>query len=242
MEKFQKDATYKKIKLAQSGDSVSKSQLVEENMGLVFSVAKRFYNRGYDADDINQLGTIGLLRAIEKFDVSQNVSFSTYAVPLIIGEIKRFLRDDGPVKVSRSIKQTATQISYFVETQQKTHGYTPGIEEIKNALGIEIDEILKAQEATRAPESISEERNDGTKKLENFLKTENDENKILTKIDLKTAILALPERERTIISMRFFLDKPQKDIAQKLGISQVQVSRLEKKILQKLRTSLTCES
>lgn len=242
VENFQKDATYKKIKLSQSGDDVSKTELIKENMGLVFSVAKRFYNRGYDADDINQLGTIGLLRAIERFDVTQNVSFSTYAVPLILGEIKCFLRDDGPVKVSRSIKQTATQITHFIETHQKTYGFTPGIEEIKNALGIEIEEILKAQEATRAPESISAERDDGTKKLESFLKTENEENKILTKIDLKSALSTLPERERTIVSMRFFLDRPQKDVAQKLGISQVQVSRLEKKILEKLRTYLACES
>ena len=143
VENFQKDATYKKIKLSQSGDDASKTELIKENMGLVFSVAKRFYNRGYDADDINQLGTIGLLRAIERFDVTQNVSFSTYAVPLILGEIKCFLRDDGPVKVSRSIKQTATQITHFIETHQKTYGFTPGIEEIKNALGIEIEEILK---------------------------------------------------------------------------------------------------
>ena len=106
MEKFQKDATYTKIKLAQSGDEFSKTLLIEENMGLVLSIAKKFYNRGYDADDINQLGTIGLLKAIEKFDTTQNVRFSTYAVPLILGEIRRFLRDDGPIKVSRSIKQT----------------------------------------------------------------------------------------------------------------------------------------
>ena len=121
MKNFQKDATYKKIVLSQSGDSVAKTELIEENMGLVFSVAKRFYNRGYDADDINQLGTIGLLRAIDKFDITQNVAFSTYAVPMIIGEIKRFLRDDGPIKVSRSIKQTAAQISNFTELYQKTH-------------------------------------------------------------------------------------------------------------------------
>lgn len=242
MENFQKDATYKKIKLSQAGDDVSKTELIKENMGLVFSVAKRFYNRGYDVDDINQLGTIGLLRAIERFDVSQNVSFSTYAIPLIIGEIKCFLRDDGPVKVSRSIKQTATQIAHFIESQQKEYGITPGIEDISKSLGIEIGEIIKAQEATRTPESISAERYDGTNKLESFLKTENEENSILTRIDIKTAISSLSERERTIVSMRFFLDKPQKDVAQKLGISQVQVSRLEKKILEKLRTHLTCES
>lgn len=242
MEKIQKDATYEKIKLAQSGDILKKTELIEENMGLVLSIAKRFYSRGYDADEINQLGTIGLLRAIEKFDISQNVQFSTYAVPLILGEIKRFLRDDGPIKVSRSIKQRATQIAHFIETHQKAYGVTPGIEDIKKALGIEIDEIIKAQEATRMPESISAERDDGSKPFENILKSENEESNILTKLDIKTALSSLPEREKIIISMRYFCDKPQKDVAQRLGISQVQVSRLEKKILQKLRSYLTCES
>ncbi len=242
MENLKKDITYEKIRLAQSGDDFSKTVLIEENMGLVYSIAKRFYNRGYDNDDINQLGAIGLLRAIEKFDLSQNVCFSTYAVPLILGEIKRFLRDDGIIKVSRSIKQTATQVSHFIEVQQKATGVTPGIEDISKALGIEIEEIIASQDATKPPESISSERDNGTRRLEDFLKSEISENEILTKIDIKTAIASLSEREKTIISMRYFLDKPQKDIAQKLGISQVQVSRLEKKILEKLRSYLTCES
>ena len=242
MENLKKDITYEKIKLAQSGDDFSKTALIEENMGLVYSIAKRFYNRGYDNDDINQLGAIGLLRAIEKFDLAQNVCFSTYAVPLILGEIKRFLRDDGIIKVSRSIKQTANQVSNFIEVQQKVCGITPGIEDISKALGIEIEEIIASQEATKPPESISAERDDGTRRLENFLKSELSENEILTKIDIKTAIASLSEREKIIISMRYFLDKPQKDIAQKLGISQVQVSRLEKKILEKLRSYLACES
>lgn len=242
MDKFQKDTTYKKIELAQSGDDFKKTELIEENMGLVLSIAKRFYSRGYDSDEINQLGTIGLLRAIEKFDISQDVCFSTYAVPLILGEIKRFLRDDGPIKVSRSIKQTAAQIANFTESHQKIYGVTPGIEDISKALGIEIEEIIKAQEATKAPESISAEREDGSGRFENILKSENEESDILTKLDIKTALSFLPEREKTIIAMRYFQDKPQKDVAQKLGISQVQVSRLEKKILQKLRTYLACES
>ncbi|MBQ3181688.1 MAG: sigma-70 family RNA polymerase sigma factor, partial [Clostridia bacterium] len=204
MKKTKKDITYEKIKLAQLGDDFSKTSLIEENMGLVFSIAKRFYNRGYDSDDINQLGTIGLLKAIEKFDLSQNVCFSTYAVPLILGEIKRFLRDDGPIKVSRSIKQTATQVSHFIEQQQKTLGVTPGIEDISNALGLEIDEIIKAQEATKAPESISVERDDGTWRLEDFLKSETSENEILTKIDIKSAISTLSEREKTILQCAIF--------------------------------------
>ncbi len=242
MEKFQKDATYTKIKLAQSGDEFSKTLLIEENMGLVLSIAKKFYNRGYDADDINQLGTIGLLKAIEKFDTTQNVRFSTYAVPLILGEIRRFLRDDGPIKVSRSIKQTATLILHFIEKEQKSHGHTPGIKDISTALGLSVDEIITAQEATKAPESLFSERTDGDKNILDFIKNDPAENEILTKLDIKTALSSLPQREKTIIAMRYFLDKPQRDVAEKLGISQVQVSRLEKKILQKLRNHLTCES
>ena len=242
MEKFESQETFLLIHLAQSGDNNAKSRLLEENMGLVLSIAKRFYNRGYDKDEINQLGSIGLLRAIENFNFSLDVRFSTYAVPVILGEIKRFLRDDGPIKVSRSIKQTASKIAHFTENYQKTHGKTPGVCDIANHLGIDVEEVITAQEATRTPESISKEYDSGNSRLEDFLRADNPDSDILTKIDIKTALSSLPEREKTIIGMRYFLDKTQKDVAQKLGISQVQVSRLEKKILQKLRAYLECES
>ncbi len=241
MERFKKDEAYKLITLSQSGDSRAKSELLEKNMGLVLSVAKRFYNRGYDNEDINQLGAIGLIKAIERFDLSQNVRFSTYAVPVILGEIKRFLRDDGPIKVSRSIKQTASNIARFIENEQKTKGTAPGVQDISFALNLEIEDIISAQEATRMPESIYAERSDGAFKLEDFLTSGINESEILTKIDVKNAISSLEKREKTIITMRYFLDKPQKDVAKKLGISQVQVSRLEKKILEKLKTLLECE-
>lgn len=242
MEKFQSEETFDLIRLAQSGDTSAKSRLLEENMGLVLSIAKRFYNRGYDKDEINQLGSIGLLRAIENFNLSLDVRFSTYAVPVILGEIKRFLRDDGPIKVSRSIKQTASRIAHFTENYQKTYGKTPGVCDIAQNLGIDVDEVITAQDATRQPESISKEFDSGNSKIEDFLKAESPDSDILTKIDIKTALSSLPEREKIIISMRYFQDTTQKDVAQKLGISQVQVSRLEKKILEKLRTYLECES
>ncbi len=242
MENFQKDATFTKISLAQSGDELSKTSLIEENIGLVLSVAKRFYNRGYDIEDINQLGTIGLLKAIMKFDLSQNVRFSTYAVPVIMGEIKRFLRDDGPIKVSRSIKQTATQIAHFVETEEKIRGHSPRIEDISKALGLTVDEIIAAQEATRSPTSISAEIDNNDGKLEDFLSDNTCSDVLLTKLDIRNAVSSLPQREKTLISMRYFLDKSQKDVAEKLGISQVQVSRIEKKVLEKLRVFLACES
>lgn len=242
MDKFKKDTTYALIRAANSGDTKAKEALVEENMGLVISLAKRFYNRGYDPCDINQLGVLGLLRAIENFDPDRNYMFSTYAVPMILGEIKRFLRDDGPIKVSRSIKQTAAQIAAFVDKETKERGSSPGVLEIANALGISPDEVVTAIDATAPTESINQQVGDGNTKLSDLLKDSIDEGQILTKIDIKTAISALETREKTIVIMRYFMDKTQSDIAKKLGISQVQVSRLEKKILEKLKTSLMCEN
>ena len=242
MEKFEKDATYALILSAQAGDESAKSQLVNENMGLVLSIAKKFYNRGYDKDDINQLGSMGLLRAINNFNTQMDVKFSTYAVPMIMGEIKRFLRDDGPLKVSRNIKRTASQILHFVETTQAASGETPGVNDIADALGISVEDVLNAQEATNPPDSIFSERNDGDRELLDYLKDEIDESKLLTKIDIKSALASLPERDKTIIIMRYFLDKTQSDIAKKLGISQVQVSRLEKRILNELKNALACEN
>lgn len=242
MERFEKDTTYSLILAAQNGNAEATEKLIEENMGLVMSVAKRFYTRGYDKDDINQLGAMGLLRAVKNFDTSLNVKFSTYAVPMIMGEIKRFLRDDGPLKVSRDIKRTAAQITYFIESEKAKNGISPGINDIADALGITVDEVLRAQDATRPPDSIFSERNDGDTKLVDYIKDSSDESNLLAKIDIKSALSQLSERERTIIIMRYFLDKTQSDIAKRLGISQVQVSRLEKKILTQLKSSLECEN
>ncbi len=242
MDKFKKDNTYALIRAAHSGDAKAKETLVEENMGLVVSLAKRFYNRGYDPCDINQLGVLGLLRAIENFNPDREYMFSTYAVPMILGEIKRFLRDDGPIKVSRSIKQTAAQIAAFVDKETKERGSSPGVLDIANALGISPDQVVTAIDATAPTESINQQVGDGNTKLSDLLKDSIDEGQILTKIDIKTAISALETREKTIVIMRYFMDKTQSDIAKKLGISQVQVSRLEKKILEKLKTSLMCEN
>lgn len=239
---FKKEITYEKIIAAQSGDEKAKEILIEENMGLVFSIAKRFYNRGYDACDINQLGVIGLLRAIDNFNPELDVMFSTYAVPMILGEIKRFLRDDGPIKVSRSVKQIAAAINAFVDKEIKEKGTSPGVIEIAEALGISPEDVVTAKDATTPPESINIEIGEGNTKLSDLLRSDIDEGKILTKIDIKTAIGKLDSRERTIIIMRYFMDKTQSDIAKKLGLSQVQVSRLEKKILKELKKTLMCEN
>lgn len=242
MDNLKKDTTYALIRAAHSGDTTAKEKLVEENMGLVISIAKRFYNRGYDACDINQLGVLGLLRAIENFNPDLGLMFSTYAVPMILGEIKRFLRDDGPIKVSRSIKQTAAQIAAFVDKETKEKGSPPGVIEIAEVLGISPEDVVAAKDATAPIESINHQMGDSNTKLSDLLKDGIDEGQILTKIDIKTAISALEPRERTIVVMRYFMDKTQSDIAKKLGISQVQVSRLEKKILAKLKNSLMCEN
>lgn len=240
--KFEKDTTYANILAAHAGDAAAKEKLVQDNMGLVISLAKRFYNRGYDACDINQLGVLGLLRAIDNFNPDLGLMFSTYAVPMILGEIKRFLRDDGPIKVSRTLKQTAAQIAAFVDKETKEKGTSPGVQEIADALGISPEDVVAANDATAPIESINHQVGDGNTKLSDLLKDGIDEGQILTKIDIKTAISALEQRERTIVLMRYFMDKTQSDIAKKLGISQVQVSRLEKKILQKLKKSLMCEN
>ena len=242
MDKFEKDTIHALIRAAQSGDEQARSLLVEQNMGLVLSVAKRFYNRGYDRDDINQLGAMGLVRSIDNFNLDVDVKFSTYAVPVIMGEIKRFLRDDGPLKVSRTIKQTASRIAHFIETEQKSKGKNPGVEEIAIALGIAPDEVVDAMEATSTPESIFATAEGSDICLADVLRDELCENSILTNIDIKTAISSLDTREQNIVVMRFFMDKTQAQVAKKIGVSQVQVSRLEKKILQKMKNSLACEN
>lgn len=242
MDNFKKDNTYALICAAQSGNEDAKAQLVEDNMGLVLSVAKRFYNRGYDKDDINQLGAMGLIRSIDNFDLSQNVRFSTYAVPVIMGEIKRFLRDDGPLKVSRTIKQTASRIAHFIETEQKTKGTSPGVEDIAAALSIKSEDVLNALEATSTPQSFFSPSPGGDLCLADILRSSSGESEILTAIDIKSALSSLESRERSIVIMRYYLDKTQAEVAKKIGVSQVQVSRLEKKILEKLKRNLACEN
>ena len=238
MENYGNEHTYSLICLAQSGDENAKNQLAEENMKLVFSIARKFYGRGYDNEDINQIGALGLVRAIENFDISLGVRFSTYAVPHILGEIRRFLRDNGPIKVSRSLKQTGAEISRYIEEKQKNEGITPGVLEISKALNISCEEVISAREATLAPESFQAVLKDGKSTLSDILPDKEKESEILNRLDINCAISSLPEREQKIIIMRYFEDKTQAEIAKKLGISQVQVSRLEKKILIDFREKL----
>ncbi|GGD00115.1 RNA polymerase sporulation sigma factor SigF [Pontibacillus salipaludis] len=220
------------IALSQQGDQESRNILVEKNMRLVWSVVQRFLNRGYDPDDLFQIGCIGLLKSVDKFDLSYDVKFSTYAVPMIIGEIQRFIRDDGSVKVSRSLKETGNKIRKKKDELTKVYGRAPTVQELAKELDISAEDVVLAQEASKAPHSIHETvyENDGDP-ITLLDQIADQDTKWFDKMALEEAIRSLDERERLIIYLRYFKDQTQSDVAERLGISQVQVSRLEKKIL-----------
>lgn len=233
---FDTERTIELIEKAQKGDKEAQATLVDENLGLVKSLVSRFDNRGYERDDIFQLGSIGLIKAIHKFDSSYGVRFSTYAVPMIIGEIKRFLRDDGIIKVSRNLKQTATKVKYTKESLLKRFGREPTINEIADELNIDKEDIVLALESNIQPDYLYDviHQNDGSPihLIDKISETKSDNNEqIIDNIALKQAISKLKPRERQIIVLRYFKDKTQSEIAKGLGISQVQVSRIEKKVL-----------
>lgn len=225
------------IRRSQSGDQEARDTIVQGNLRLVWSVVQRFLNRGYDPDDLYQIGCIGLLKSVDKFDLSFDVKFSTYAVPMIIGEIQRFLRDDGTVKVSRSIKETGNKIRRAKEELSKTYGRVPTVSEIAEFLEITVEEVVFAQEASRQPASIHETvyENDGDPITLLDQIADNNESKWFEKIALKDALEELEEREKLIVFLRYFKDQTQSEVAERLGISQVQVSRLEKKILHQIK-------
>ncbi|GAA0364096.1 RNA polymerase sporulation sigma factor SigF [Bacillus horti] len=228
------------ISQSQNGDNEARDKLVESNIRLVWSVVQRFLNRGYEADDLFQIGCIGLLKSIDKFDLSYDVKFSTYAVPMIIGEIQRFLRDDGAVKVSRSLKELANRIRRVKDDLSKSLGRQPKVSEIAEALDITVEEVVFAQDAMRAPSSIHETvyENDGDPITLLDQISDDQELKWFDKFALKEAITTLSERERLIVYLRYFKDQTQSEVAERLGISQVQVSRLEKRILQHIKEEM----
>ncbi len=226
----------------QQGDKEARDILVEKNMGLVRSIVKRFANRGVETEDLIQIGSIGLLKAIDKFDLSYDVKFSTYAVPMITGEIKRFLRDDGMVKVSRSLKEIAMKAYGAREELLAKEGREPGTEEIAEALGISREELVLAMESGAQVESLQKTiyESDGSDiYLEDRLPQEkNQQEAVLNRMLLEQILGTLDARERELIYLRFFQEKTQSYIAEKMGMSQVQVSRMEKKILKRLREKL----
>jgi len=225
------------IKRSQSGEQEARDTIVQKNMRLVWFVVQRFMNRGYEPDDLFQIGCIGLLKSVDKFDLSYDVKFSTYAVPMIIGEIQRFIRDDGSVKVSRSLKEVANKIRKAKDELSKRYGRVPTINEIAEFLEITAEEVVLAQEAARAPSSIHETvyENDGDPITLLDQIADHSEHRWFDKIALKEAIEELDEREKLIVYLRYYKDQTQTEVAQRLGISQVQVSRLEKKILQQMK-------
>lgn len=226
------------IRAAQAGDRSAAEQLVVENSGLIWSIARRYFGRGTEPDDLYQLGCVGFLKAVAGFDLSYGTQFSTYAVPKIAGEIRRFLRDDGQVKVSRSLKERAAQIHQVRTRLTGTLGREPAVSELAAELGLTPEEIAMAETATGMAESIQRESGDEGFSLEDVLCTDGMEDRILESLSLRNALSHLTERERMVIDLRYFHGLTQQKIAGLLGVSQVQVSRIEKKALTNLRTYL----
>ena len=227
------------IARSQAGDEEATQQLVEENSGLIWAVVKRFLCRGTDADDLYQLGCLGFLKAVRGFDLSYGTRFSTYAVPKIGGEIRRFLRDDGTIKVSRSLKEQSASIKSVRNRLTAALGREPTIQEISSQTGLSPEEIALAETATAATESIQQETGEEGFSLENILSDTESEEQMVEKIALRQAKDALPERERTIIKLRYYHGLTQQRVAKVMEVSQVQVSRIEKKALELLRILLT---
>jgi RNA polymerase sporulation-specific sigma factor len=230
------------LRKAKSGDKAATEILLENNVLLLKSLIRRFRGKGVDYDDLYQLACVGFLKAIKNFDESFGVVFSTYAVPMIIGEIKRFLRDDGVIKVSRLIKAQATAINRYIESYSSENGETPTLEEIAIALNIEKEDVVIALDSAKIPLSLSEPIDDksGEKSLELADKIPSNEREedIVDKILLKSMIDKLPEREKKIIIMRYYRDSTQSEIAKELGVSQVQVSRIENKIINLFKSQI----
>ena len=223
------------IRLAQKGDRGACEQLINENSGLIWSVARRFIGRGTETDDLYQLGCLGFLKAVEGFDLEFGTQFSTYAVPKISGEIRRFLRDDGTLKVSRSLKEQAASIRSVRSKLTTLLGREPTIQELSDQTGFSPEEIAMAETATAATESIHQETGEDGFCLENVLTDTESEEQMVEKIALRQAVEKLPEREKLVIQLRYYHSLTQQRVAKVMNVSQVQVSRIEKKALEKIR-------
>ncbi len=226
------------IQRFQSGDHCAADELVAQNTGLIWSVAKRFIGRGTETEDLFQLGCIGFLKAVEGFDTGYGTQFSTYAVPKIAGEIRRFLRDDGVVKVSRTIKERAAVIKNARTRLTHALGREPTVLELSRQTDIPPEDIAAAETATASVESIQQENGEDGFTLENILTDKENEETLLERLSLRHAIEALPEREATVIKLRYFHGLTQDRVSRVLNVSQVQVSRIEKKALMLLKSHL----
>ncbi len=223
------------IALAQAGDNDAGEALIVENSGLIWSVARRFLGRGTEADDLYQLGCLGFLKAVIGFDLNYGTQFSTYAVPKIAGEIRRFLRDDGAIKVSRGIKERAVTIKTSRNQLLQALGREPTLQEIANQTGLTVEDIAMAETATATVESMQQESGEDGFTLENILSDTESEEVILERVSLRQAIEKLPEKEAFVIRLRYYHGLTQDRVSKVLGVSQVQISRIEKKALSRLR-------
>lgn len=232
--------TLELLKKVRLGDERAKEKIVEDNLGLVWSIVHRFKNSYYDKEDLFQIGCIGLMKAINHFDESYDVQFSTYAVPIIMGEIKRYFRDDGTIKVSRSLKELNIKITKAKEELQTRQNEEPTVEQVASYLGVDVQDVVEAIDASYYPTSLNEpiyEKDGSTISVEDRI-VDKKNDMWFEKLALEMEMEKLDDKEKLIMYMRYQLDYNQEAIAQRLGISQVQVSRLEKKIVTKLRTRL----
>ncbi|WP_024615140.1 RNA polymerase sporulation sigma factor SigF [Clostridium sp. Ade.TY] len=241
-EEFNYDDNSELLPLAKNGDKKALDRLIEMNLPLVSSISKKFSNRGYDYEDIYQIGSIGLVKAIKNFDERFNVKFSTYAVPMIIGEIKRFLRDDGIIKVSRNVKTLARKLHYSKEELTKKLNREPTIDELSEYSSIDKEEIIIALESASSMQYLYDtiHQDDGAPVLliDKISENGEEDSEMIERLALKEAIGTLDVKSRQIIILRYFKDKTQVQVAKMLGISQVQVSRIEKKVLSKMKEKL----
>lgn len=235
------EETFRLINLAKRGDNNAKETLVKENVSLVKCIVKRYLNKGVEYDDLFQLACMGFLKAICGYNASYETKFSTYAVPMIAGEIKRFMRDDGSVKVSRALKQTAKRINEYVADFSLKSGRKPTIAELSSAFSMEESEIIFAMGSSRMPLSLQSENGEGEEGGRTLLDTIDSgegEEEILDKLLLKTAMESLSPRDRKIMMLRYFRDKTQSEVAEMIGVSQVQISRIESRVLKEFREKM----
>lgn len=231
------NGTAELLEAAAKGNERACEQMLRDNSGLIWSIVRRYYGCGVEPDDLYQLGCLGFIKAVKGFDITFGTQFSTYAVPKIAGEIRRFLRDDGAIKVSRSLREQAAAIFSAREKLSATLGREPVLSELSEETGLNAEEIAQCELAVAAPESLQRETGDGLT-LENVIGSDSPEESMVERIALREAVDALPEREKMTILLRFFKGLTQEQSARILGVSQVQVSRLERRALEKLRRSL----
>ena len=229
---------YGLIRLAQAGDDAACARLVEDNSGLIWSIARRFFGRGVDPEDLYQLGCVGLLKAIRGFDTGYGTRFSTYAVPKISGEIRRFLRDDGAVKVSRGMKERSRAVAAARAALEQALGREPTLSELSARTGFSPEELAAAEAAVSTAQSLQQASGEAAFTLEQTLGDDGQEERLVERVTLDAAMDALPERERMVIALRFFHGLTQDAAAKVLGISQVQVSRLERRALEAMREEM----